>query len=61
MKNIIFLISVFAITISYSQDKKYATECLTKLVSPEFHGRGFTEMVIKLQQNLLLMSLKKII
>ncbi len=59
MKNIILIISIFAVIISYSQDKKYAKQCLTKLVSPEFHGRGFAENGDKISANFIINELKK--
>ena len=59
MKNIILIIAVFVITVSYSQDKKYAKQCLAKLVSPEFHGRGFTENGDKIAAKFIINELKK--
>lgn len=59
MKNIILLLSILTITFSYAQDTTYVKKCLTKLVSNEFHGRGFTENGDKITADFLVSELKK--
>ncbi len=42
-KFLIFLIPLFFVISSFSQDKEYALDCVKTLASPEFHGRGFVK------------------